>query len=317
MQKTDYIPVSTKFITSFVDPLPFNVYIQRADGIFSNIYKKNSSYDYDQIKRYESNKVKFLYVNKEDKIEYETFIIGLTENKILEKEQFIEAFKVGLELNYEHFQCDNEEVKINLDLATVNVKNSIKLLENDLQTAIEIFKALASNSQLLKHSYMVSLFSVILAKELGFTLNKALLNIGLGALLHDVGLTRFSNEMLSKVHLSAKEWDEIKDHAQFGLRIVDHSKAINSEVRTIIIQHHEQHNGRGYPNRLLGNQIYPPAKIVAIADGFCSLVSNTSYRKTSWNYVEALGILKDDIGHYDPEYLEVFSTMILKKKTIL
>ena len=88
---------------------------------------------------------------------------------------------------------------------------------------------------------------------------------------------------------------------------------MTTEVRSIIIQHHEQYNGRGYPNRLTNNLIYPPAKVVAIADGFCSLISKTSYRKTDKTPAEALEILIDDLGHYDPEYLDVFAKMILKK----
>ena len=179
--------------------------------------------------------------------------------------------------------------------------------------AMEIFKALASSSILLKHSYMVSLFSIVLAKQVGMNSPRILLSIGLGGLLHDIGQTRIDEKILTKTSLTSKDWEELKDHPHLGLKILDHNNCISTEVRSIIIQHHEQFNGRGYPNRLHNNLIFPPAKVVAIADGFCSLITQTSYRKTNNSALEALEILKDDLGHYDPTYLEAFSKMILKK----
>ena len=307
-----FIPVSTKFISSHKGPLPFDVYVERSDGKFTAIYKKNASHDDKQISRYERNNVKFLFINRDDKGDLESFLINLNDISKYDKMQVLEIVRTGLELNYEHLDLDNEELTTNLELATANVKNSIYLLENDVQMALEIFKALATNSKLLKHSYMVSLFSVVLAKQLGMNSSRVLLSIGLGGLLHDIGQTRIDEKIFTKNTLTPKEWDEIKDHPQLGLKILDHSKCINSEVRTIIIQHHEQFNGRGYPNRLHNNQIFPLAKIVSITDGFCSLVSLTSYRNTNKTAKEAIEILNDDLGHYDPDYLEVFSKLVLK-----
>ncbi len=309
----DYIPVSTQFISSFTEPLPFDVYIERSDGKFTNIYKKNATHDEQQISRYEEKNIKNFYINREDKAEFENFLIHLSDIGTYPKEKILEILKTGLEFNYEHLDLNNSELETNLELASINVKNSIYLLEHDAAMALDVFKALASSTFLLKHSYMVSLFSVVLAKKLGMTSNRTLLSIGLGGFLHDIGQTRIDEAIFSKNTLTPKDWDEIKDHPQFGLKILDHNKCINSEVRTIIIQHHEQFNGRGYPNRLNNNQIFPPAKIVAVADGFCSLTANTSYRKTNKTPKEALEIMKDDLGHYDPEYLDIFTHMILKK----
>jgi len=311
--KKKFIGVPTRFITSFDEPLPFDVYLERIDGKYTNIYKKNSSHDEQQIARYEAKNIKYMYVCKEDKILFEEFILKLSDAKFLEKDQIIDVIKAGLELNFEYVETEKEDLNTNLELAMTNVKNSLYLLQNDIQSAIEIFKALASNSNLLKHSYMVSLFSIVLAKKLNFNSDRMLLNIGLGALIHDIGLTRINNDILVKPNLNAREWDELKDHCHLGLRIMDYHKCINTEVRSIVIQHHEQYNGRGYPNRLNNTAIYPPAKIVAIADGFCSLISHTSYRDTNKTPREALEIMRDDLGHYDPEYLEAFSEMILKK----
>jgi putative nucleotidyltransferase with HDIG domain len=187
-------------------------------------------------------------------------------------------------------------------------------MEDDMVSAIEIFKALSEDLQLLKHSYLVTIFSLSLAKKLNFSNDRNLMGIGLGALFHDIGQTRLNAELFKKNYLSPKEWDELKDHPQLGLRIIDHSKGIPPDVRSIILQHHEQPNGRGYPNRLSGNKIFPPAKIVSIADSFCSLVSKTSYRDTIFTPDQAIAMMRDDIGHYDKEFFETFAQMLVQDK---
>lgn len=311
-----YIPVPTKFISSFTEALPFDVHVQRSEGIYTAIYKKNSSHDEAQISRYEAKNILNLFISRGDKLEFENFLIGLNDLHNYDKKHLLEILKASLELNFEYLDFASDDLQTNLELASHNVKNSLYLLENDLQMAMDIFKALASCSHLLKHSYMVSLFSIVLAKKIGMKTERIMLAIGLGALLHDIGQTRMDQALFTKNNLNAKDWEEIKDHPQLGLKILDHNNCINTEVRSIIIQHHEQFNGRGYPNRLHNNQIFPPAKIVAIADGFCSLISLTSYRKTNKTPKEAIEIMRDDLGHYDPDFLEIFAAMVLQSKEI-
>ena len=310
-----FIAVSTKFICSFKSSLPFDVYLERAEGKYTNIYKKNSTHDIEQLIRYELQNVKTLFINRSEKHNFEEFIQNLSIDENLPTENIIEIMKAGLEFSLEHLDVENDEVNINIDLAVHNVKNSLNMLENDVMLTVNIFKAMASNSHLLKHSYMVSIFSILLAKLNGITSERTLLSVGLGAFLHDVGHTRIDPKITTNEVLSHSEWEELKDHPQLGLKIIDHSKSVSSDVRSIIIQHHEQHNGRGYPNRLPHYSIFPLAKIVAIADGFCSLISKTSYRTTYKKPLEALEIMNSDIGHYDPIFLKSFTEMMTKKKS--
>ena len=80
-------------------------------------------------------------------------------------------------------------------------------------------------------------------------------------------------------HLTPEQWKEIKTHCELGKRQLDMVKGIRPEVLSIVMQHHEQPNGKGYPNNLTGNQIFHPAKIVAIADGFSALLSDRPFRE--------------------------------------
>ena len=169
-----------------------------------------------------------------------------------------EIIATTLELTYEKIVEDNNEVDTSIIWASHQVRSAIHLIGDQTASAIEIFKALSSDLYLLKHSYLVSLFSLTLAKKLNFSNERNLLGIGLGALLHDIGHSRLSIELFQKIHLNSKEWEEVKDHPVLGLKIIERARSIPEDVRSIILQHHEQHNGRGYPNRLSGNKIFPP-----------------------------------------------------------
>jgi HD-GYP domain-containing protein (c-di-GMP phosphodiesterase class II) len=315
----EFFPVTIQFIYSFNGPLPFDVYIQRFEGKFTKIYNKNSEHDPEQIYRYENKKITNLYVAQAEKNLYGVFLYRLVEQfnrgvGEVDKEKMIDVIKTSLELTYEKFADQSDELEMNMQWASQQVKSALMLMEDNMTAAIEIFKALSEDEQLLKHSYMVSLFSLVLAKKLGITSQKNLMGIGLGALLHDLGHTRINSDLFSKHNLTPKEWDEIKDHPQLALKIVDHTKGITSDIRSILIQHHEQPNGRGYPNRLTNSNIFPPAKIVAIADAFCSFVSKAAYRETFFTPAQAIQMMRDDIGHYDAEYLEVFAIAVQPKK---
>ena len=317
----EYFPVTIQFIYSFKGPLPFDVYIQRFEGKFTKVYNKNSEHDPEQIYRYEDKQITNLYVTQAEKNIYGVFLYKLVEQfnrgaGEVDKEKMIDVIKTSLELTYEKFADQSDDLGMNIQWASQQVTSALMMMEDNMASAIEIFKALSEDKQLLKHSYMVSLFSLVLAKKLGITSQRNLMGIGLGALLHDLGHTRINSELFSKNNLTPKEWDEIKDHPQLALKIVDHTKGITSDIRSILIQHHEQPNGRGYPNRLTNSSIFPPAKIVAIADAFCYFVSKSAYRETVFTTAQALQMMRDDIGHFDPEYLEVFATAVQPKKKV-
>ena len=149
-----------------------------------------------------------------------------------------EIIATTLELTYEKIVEDNNELDTSIIWASHQVRSAIHLIGDQTASAIEIFKALSSDLYLLKHSYLVSLFSLTLAKKLNFSNERNLLGVGLGALLHDIGHTRMNFELFQKIHLTPKEWEEVKDHPVLGLKILERSRTITEDVRSIILQHH-------------------------------------------------------------------------------
>ena len=79
-------------------------------------------------------------------------------------------------------------------------------------------------------------------------------------------------------------------------------------------QPHEQPNGMGYPNGMHDRDIFIPSKIVAIADSFSALVSKRPYRMKPAEPLEALAIMRQDIGKFDVKLLNMFCTYFEQPK---
>jgi len=136
--------------------------------------------------------------------------------------------------------------------------------------------------------------------------------IGTAALLHDVGKILIPEEILRKpTSLTVQEYELVKTHTTNGSEILRESLATHPENTTIktcyevIRYHHEQWNGKGYPEGLSGEEIPISARIVKVADVFDALTSERYYRKAH-SPEEALEIMKAQNDHFDPKIFEIF-----------
>lgn len=126
--------------------------------------------------------------------------------------------------------------------------------------------------------------------------------------MHDIGKIGIPDRILLKPgKLDHVEFETIKTHAQIGARLLSRSKSkILQMAHEIALSHHEKFNGKGYPNKLKGEQIPLSARIVAITDTFDAITSRRPYKEPYPPEV-AYDILKKERGeHFDPEILDVF-----------
>jgi putative nucleotidyltransferase with HDIG domain len=314
----EYIRIATAILVRVTGALPFDIYIERAQGKFTKIFHCNQALDVTQVKRYHDEKnVKYFYVHNASKDTYSHYVEKLLEASLAEPQSLTpqamrsilnEMVNISLESIHSKTEVDQKGIQF----AATAVKGCTQLLENDFEGLCRIMKLLASRPYSLKHSFMVSIFSLLLARGLDYESERTLLNLGIGALLHDIGMTRVKSELVTKEDLTSEEFKEIKEHTHLGVRIVDGIKrGITSEIRSIILQHHEQPNGYGYPNSLIDREIFPLAKIVTIADVFCSLVSESPYGRSPIHTKVAIKQMLEERGRFDQHYLRTFAKIVL------
>lgn len=136
----------------------------------------------------------------------------------------------------------------------------------------------AYDDYIFTHSFNVTLYSLAIGKELGFS-TKELEVLGLGAILHDVGKMKTPTDVLLKPgKLTAEEFEQIKKHAEDGFEMLRNVATVSLKVAHCAYQHHERLNGSGYPRGIKREEIHPYAKIIAVADVFDAVTSDRIYR---------------------------------------
>jgi len=135
------------------------------------------------------------------------------------------------------------------------------------------------------------------------------------AILHDAGEIIVPYELLTKpTKLTGKEFDLIKEHPMAGVEIVKHMKALRSAA-PIILHHHENYDGTGYPKGLKKDQIPLGARIMAVVSAFEAMITKRAYRIAKTIDDAAEEIKKNSGTQFDPKVVEVFVS-VLKRKDI-
>ena len=103
--------------------------------------------------------------------------------------------------------------------------------------------------------------------------------IYLAGVLHDIGKIGIPDSILHKPGaLNEQEWEIMRKHPQTGYDILQNIPFLNPALDAIL-HHHEKFNGKGYPDKLKGDEIPLMARIIAVADSYDAMVSDRPYRK--------------------------------------
>ncbi|MBI4436014.1 MAG: HD-GYP domain-containing protein [Candidatus Omnitrophica bacterium] len=161
---------------------------------------------------------------------------------------------------------------------------------------------------LYAHAVNVCILSLHVGNGLGYP-PETLVNLGVGALLCDLGMTKVMDIAEKEEKLTPEEYQKIQEHPRYT---VDFLKKIGdlAEVSITIAQmSHERFNGKGYPLGLSGEEISEEAKIVSLCDVFEALTHPRSYRARLLPFEALKEVLKGK-ELFDPRVLKVFIQQI-------
>ncbi|MDA0991571.1 MAG: HD domain-containing protein [Verrucomicrobia bacterium] len=157
----------------------------------------------------------------------------------------------------------------------------------------------------LGHTECVTQIGIMIAREMGYS-RRQLEDLERGTLLHDVGKIGIPAAILDKPGaLTDEERMLIRQHPRIGRRIVEPINA-NADIISIVSQHHERYDGKGYPLGLSGDSISLSARIIAVADVADAIGADRPYRK-GMPYEKMLAIIESDAGKaFDPKVVGAF-----------
>lgn len=178
-------------------------------------------------------------------------------------------------------------------------------LVNAGTVAVHLVNLKKSETGLPGHAMNVMVLSLLIGKSIGLA-EEEMKHLGLGAMLHDVGLVEIPARVVRNPSRTASEEQFYRTHIGRGLHAVSHMKNLPVTVKNIIACHHESWDGKGYPNGLSGTKIPKLARIVAIANRYDNLC-NPLNAKNAYMPAEAVAhMFKNEGSTHDPEILGAF-----------
>jgi len=164
-------------------------------------------------------------------------------------------------------------------LARYSFKLYIEMKEAHINTVAALTSAIDANDPFTHgHSYRVSRYALRIGRAMRLSA-RDLEILEYGALLHDIGKIAIQHDILMKKgKLSDQEFMTLKQHPVVGAEIVENLKFLG-EAAQLVRYHHEQPNGKGYPDGLKGDEIPIGARIVLVVDAFDAMTSDRPYRK--------------------------------------
>jgi HD-GYP domain-containing protein (c-di-GMP phosphodiesterase class II) len=163
------------------------------------------------------------------------------------------------------------------------------------------------------HSVNVCIFSIALGKKLGLERGE-LYELGMGALMHDLGKMRLPSEVTNKTgQLTDDEWALVREHPAEGLlALLEMRSSGELPLRAMLMayEHHMKLDQSGYPRskRPRAPTLFP--RIVAIADGFDAATSKRSYQSQPWTPDRVLREMRENPARgFDPLLVKAFISM--------
>ncbi|MBI5124437.1 MAG: HD domain-containing protein [Candidatus Omnitrophica bacterium] len=155
-----------------------------------------------------------------------------------------------------------------------------------------------------EHLNRVEKYALLIAKGIHLAKDD-IIELKYACFLHDIGKIYIETELLQKIKLSQRDFEEIKKHSEKGAKIIEGIKFLEG-VKEAVLHHQERYDGKGYPDKLKGEEIPILARIVAVADAFDAMTTERPY-KHKMGFKEAMDEIEKNSGtQFDPKICRAF-----------
>jgi len=163
------------------------------------------------------------------------------------------------------------------------------------------------------HSVGVAAYTIALAPQIMDVDPQTLSDMGLAALMHDIGKCMVDPSVINKKGpLNEDEWAQMKKHPEYGAEIIRRHRNLSPIVALTAEGHHENLVGSGYPHGLVASRIDPLVRIVCMADAFSALTTKRSY-STPRDNITALKLIRENLDKkFDPSLFKPFVKLFLE-----
>lgn len=280
--------------------------------------RKFTMADYQRLSR---NFTEFLYVRSGDMEVLNEFMEnGLAD--VLARED-IDSLAKGRVLYQTSVNCvidmfESPETAANLARCRAMVQHILQHVATDPQAMASIKTVIAHNFYIFAHAVQVTALSLLVHEKLFAVTPDEMIDVGIGSLILDYGMTFITAEVLEKNDaLSDIEYYKVKQHTQKGYEFLKRCGNYSDVVLNIVRYHHERYDGNGYPTGIKGDDIPRSGQVAALCDVYSALIMDRAYRKAS-THAETIKIMREEArgGAFNPELFERFVAIVDESQAV-
>jgi HD-GYP domain-containing protein (c-di-GMP phosphodiesterase class II) len=167
--------------------------------------------------------------------------------------------------------------EFSMELVTKVVTNMVNsMIRNpDAMVCLTYMRKISDYTAL--HSIRTTILGIAFGRHLVFTKDE-LIELGVGLMLHDIGMLKIPKKILEKpTGLTPDEFEEMKRHVGWSVVLIKKNGGVPPLAMQVVQQHHERHDGEGYPARLQGDAISQAGFIASIVDVYDAVTSDRIY----------------------------------------
>ncbi len=294
-------------------PITFDIYIL-LNQKYVLYMRSGGKFEGEKLENFLSKKADVFYIREEERDPYKDYIkervndVGLNpaEKALILKEH---SYSLVEEL------FENPKIDQALEESKAVISNFVSFIDVEPTAVAHLIGLSSHDFYTYNHSLDVCIYALGLARISGLNSPEELMDIGRGALFHDLGKRKVPVEIICKKGgLDEAEWAQMKRHPLYGLQILNEFPNISDAIKACCFEHHENHIGNGYPQALKGPDIHVMARIVALTDTYDALTTKRSYN-IPMTPQDALTMMKEKLaGRFDPDLLKAMYSVLFKLK---
>jgi len=217
-----------------------------------------------------------------------------------------DIFKTSVSILHESMQAVKNNEKINPEYFHQASKAILRSIMRNKDALTWLGKIRDQHSYLYEHSVNTSILMGIFAHAHGLSNANIELCIT-GALLHDLGQVHIEEEFFQRSGpLTPQEFEQVKEHVNFGLRILAEDDNTSDIIMHIVLEHHERFDGSGYPNGLKRDEISLYGRMFSIVDTYDAVTNNRNYKKAVPSSDGMRTLLELGKKHFDESLVHQF-----------
>jgi HD-GYP domain-containing protein (c-di-GMP phosphodiesterase class II) len=292
-------------------PVPFDIFVHIGEK-FIHYLRAGDRLAADKIQNFERRAPDQFFIYSNERENYKKYVKArMISDQLPTREKALILRESSMALVEELFE--SPDVGRALNESKEVITNFVTFMDQDPDAMAHLIGLSSHDFYTYNHSLDVGIYSLGLGKVADYG-GKELQELGQGALFHDIGKRHVSVDIICKAGpLDDVEWAQMQKHPQYGLLILNNYQ-VSEMVKACCFEHHESFQGNGYPQQLMGAEIHPMARIVAITDTYDALTTKRSYNAPLMP-ADALNLMNEKLSsRYDPELMKAMYEILFQMK---